>query len=577
MINYFLNQIFGRKPASHEGTTYASLLSEPAPKGKSKIDNQLLADWKTSSNSWKSSVSSIEDATVMGLDQDAEAYPLMLVRYRTERGDEDLHLIKARFPWAYRFEIDPNTVHTSYVFYALTEIANIVDGDEAAFDQILHLRLVTNYQKQSQAATGPDSARIYLSMVFTLASESIFKEAFYELSQNIKSNSSMPKRGLNINSFKSIFRSFNEAEAQDLIDDGPDTISSKDSTDRSSGIDLSAAFGDNSLSDIGLDPKAQSTDQDLDLGRKMVVIAFDAPLKIKQLATDSCKDDQKRLEALAKRLELQPLSKPLCDFEIENFHHENFPNFSELTTFIEDQSSLSAMGDKTFFLPPILLLGDPGIGKTEYIYQLSQALKTSFLKIDMGSAQSGSSLSGSDIYWGNSRHGQFFELLAFGDTANPIVFLDEIDKVDATGRHSPVGALYSLLEKTSAKKFADLALPGVNLDASSVIWVAAANDLRSIDPAILSRFRVFNVPVPNREQMPTIVQSVYTRMLANERWGPYFEKSLSLDVIRCFDGISPRGVRQVLEAAVALAARSRRTEIIPSDIQSFATKTRMGF
>lgn len=166
---------------------------------------------------------------------------------------------------------------------------------------------------------------------------------------------------------------------------------------------------------------------------------------------------------------------------------------------------------------PMLLLGKPGVGKSHFASALGKCLCVPTLKVDMASAQSGSTLSGSSAFWSNSAPGMLFETLAFGAEglpacADPVVFLDEIDKVGGDQRYNPLGPLYSLLEAGSARQFIDEALPGLPLDASHVRWVLAANSIETIPAPLLSRVQVFEIeeptPVARRELMRRIFASV---------------------------------------------------------------------
>jgi ATP-dependent Lon protease len=298
-------------------------------------------------------------------------------------------------------------------------------------------------------------------------------------------------------------------------------------------------------------------------------------------ASGDRKDSDKRIQELASRL-ADPLlcSKKLATVadlkSLAGFPCGQFPNFAELFEFLRGQFSLAMIGDQVFRLPPILLVGEPGIGKTEVIMRLATLVRTNFVVQNMASSQTNASLAGSDIYWSNSRHGAVFEALAFGRTANPIVFLDEIDKI-LTTQYDPLGALYGLLERKTAATFVDRALPGVSIDASHTVWFAAANDERPIDEAILSRFKVFHIPTPTKEQMPTVVRSIYQDLRSREQWGNAFEAELADEVITTFCGRMPREVQQMMQAACANAAMDGRTSIVVADVVGGAKTTKPGF
>lgn len=309
-----------------------------------------------------------------------------------------------------------------------------------------------------------------------------------------------------------------------------------------------------------------------------------APSSVKTLdalIVGADRETAERLKSLAKKLKLeQPWRKELVKVSgaatLDALKVDRFPNFGEFFEFLRDQFELAMVGDGVFRLPPTLLLGEPGIGKTEILLRLSEVLKTGFMVQNLAAAQSGSTLAGSEIFWSNSRRGALFDLLVFGKTANPVVMLDELDKVTAD-QFSPVGALYGLLERRTAARFVDLSLPGIPIDASHVVWFAAANDKRSIEPALLSRFRVFDIPAPNKEQMPAVVRSIYSDLRGRESWGNAFSPELAGDVLDVLVGIAPRHARMIMEAACAKAAADGRRELLPHDIAVEQKGMRIGF
>ena len=97
-------------------------------------------------------------------------------------------------------------------------------------------------------------------------------------------------------------------------------------------------------------------------------------------------------------------------------------------------------------LPPMLLLGEPGIGKTHFARKIAQLLGTGFGFVPMSSLTAGWVLSGASSQWKNAKPGKVFDTFLNGDYANPVIVVDEIDKASADGQYDPLGALYELLE-----------------------------------------------------------------------------------------------------------------------------------
>lgn len=246
-----------------------------------------------------------------------------------------------------------------------------------------------------------------------------------------------------------------------------------------------------------------------------------------------------------------------------------FPNFAEVVDTMRRwlvMSEREFAGNRVITLPPLLLLGQPGIGKTMFVEAFADALRLPLHRVDMASAQTSSRLSGSDEYWSNSKPGLLFEILAFsehGGVANSIVLLDEIDKASVDSRYDPLGPLYTLLERRTAAAFTDLAFPRTRLDASHVLFIGTANDASPVPTPILSRMRQFEVPGLDPEGSLIVVRHLaaqVARSLGLEATTP------SATVLASLLGLSPRTVRQVLQEAFGRALEAGRTELLPDDI-----------
>jgi len=244
-----------------------------------------------------------------------------------------------------------------------------------------------------------------------------------------------------------------------------------------------------------------------------------------------------------------------------------FPNFSELTELLRRHFALSSLGDGRVKWPSVLLVGEAGIGKTEAARWLAERFGLPFHVFDMAASQTGSPLAGSEIYWSNSDTGDLFKLLAFQRYANPIVLLDELDKVDGNKKqYDPIAALYPLLEQRSAREFRDLSAKELAIDASHVNWLATANDESSLPAPIKSRFTVLHIPTPNAEQTRQIAQNVYQRLRSSAAWGSVFDECLDESPLDALQALPPRELRKTLEKAFGGAAMDGRTKIQAEDL-----------
>ena len=115
--------------------------------------------------------------------------------------------------------------------------------------------------------------------------------------------------------------------------------------------------------------------------------------------------------------------------------------------------------------------------------------------------------------------GLLFELLAYQPKANPVVVLDELDKTEQVRQYDPLAALYTLLERRSARSFTDLSIRDFAIDASHINWIATANSVDGIPSPLLSRLTVLHVHAPTPDQVARIAQNIYGRMRAEATFG----------------------------------------------------------
>ncbi len=245
---------------------------------------------------------------------------------------------------------------------------------------------------------------------------------------------------------------------------------------------------------------------------------------------------------------------------------DTFPNFLEVVGFIRQQFALSAVGDGVLRLPPLLLIGPPGVGKTEFVMTIASGLNTPLQIIDMASAQTATTLSGTESHWSTSAPGTLFNTIAMGDIANPIFLLDELDKSGGDERYNPLSALLQLFEPRQAKNYHDLAVPEVLIDASHVIWIATGNDISMIDKTILDRLTIFNINEPSRDQMQVIITNQYQRFIDTHPSGAFFDDKISQEVVDELSKYHPRGVRKMIERMFGLSALRRSPTLAVTDV-----------
>ena len=259
---------------------------------------------------------------------------------------------------------------------------------------------------------------------------------------------------------------------------------------------------------------------------------------------------------------------------------QDFPNFAEVTHWVQDQLHLCRRArPQSIKLPAILLNGPPGVGKTAYSQQLAKRLGARFESIDLSAANSSFNLLGLDSGYSSSHPGRIWQSLQ-QDTLSVTWVLDEIDKIATEGSQSGAQYLLGLLEPVSAVKFADN-WAALQIDASWIFYVATSNHKEHIDAPLLSRLTVFDISSPHASDLRRIVRSIYQGYRSDEPWGASFQQTLDEEVVDVLEGCSPRDIRRLLRAGFARAASEARNRInaqdIPAAIQNRPFSTRIGF
>lgn len=247
---------------------------------------------------------------------------------------------------------------------------------------------------------------------------------------------------------------------------------------------------------------------------------------------------ERMLEKGPERFQVKPSGIPAMDRL-----YDDLPNFHEVLDDVKRQLALCQDSRDALEITPMLLLGPPGVGKTHFARELSRLLGTGMGFLSMSSLTAGWVLSGASSQWKGARPGKVFETLVEGQYANPVMVVDEIDKVGGEHAYDPLGALYSLLEHDTAGSFTD-EFAEVPIDASQLIWVATANDERSLPEPILNRMNVYEVQAPDRDAARRIAARLYAGIRADHDWGQRFELEPQDDVLDQLSSMTPREMRR---------------------------------
>lgn len=185
--------------------------------------------------------------------------------------------------------------------------------------------------------------------------------------------------------------------------------------------------------------------------------------------------------------------------------------------------------------PILCLVGPPGVGKTSLGQSIAEALGRKYVRVSLGGLHDESEIRGHRRTYVGSMPGRIIEALRRAGTINPVMVLDEVDKIGADYKGDPAAALLEVLDPEQNSRFHDNYID-VDYDLSKVLFITTANTLTNVAQPLIDRMEVIDITGYLPEEKIEIANKHLLRRIAQEL-------KIDIDAIK----LTPEALRTIID------------------------------
>ena len=263
---------------------------------------------------------------------------------------------------------------------------------------------------------------------------------------------------------------------------------------------------------------------------------------------------------------------PWDEFSLDNFNLKNTKKVLDQDHFGLDEVKkriieyLAVLKLRNDMKSPILCLyGPPGVGKTSLGKSIAKSINRKYVRVSLGGMRDEAEIRGHRKTYVGAMPGRIIQSIKKAGTSNPVFVLDEIDKLSSSSQGDPASALLELLDPEQNNSFHDNFLE-ISYDLSKVMFIATANSLSNLHPALIDRMELINESGYTHEEKSAFEKKFLIRKQLKEHGLTSKDFKLNQSLIKQIisDYTRESGVRN-LEKQIAKLIRSKAKNIVSKE------------
>ncbi|NJP41277.1 endopeptidase La [Oscillospiraceae bacterium HV4-5-C5C] len=268
------------------------------------------------------------------------------------------------------------------------------------------------------------------------------------------------------------------------------------------------------------------------------------------------------------------LNLSACRKQLDRDHYGLQKIKERILEYLAVMKRQKQLHDDSYKAPILCLVGPPGVGKTSIAQSIALALGRSYIRMSLGGVKDEAEIRGHRRTYIGAMPGRIIQAIKRAGTDNPLILMDEIDKLGSDYRGDPASALLEVLDPEQNRSFRDHYLE-LTYDLSQVLFVTTANTTETIPDALLDRMELIELSGYTEEEKTEIARlHLWPKQQKQNGLAPG-ELRLSKSAIKGMieDYTREAGVRQLEQQLARIARRWLLKKEEQSDAPATAKKT----